>query len=151
MKDPLRLKAVDADDLSVVAACLQDALIPLSEMVYMADERRFLAAFTRFRRECLSDPEQDEGLMQCHSVLTFTDVETVRHHGVDPRFGAVKLEFLTMAAEPASDGLTSVLLIFAGDVAIQLRVRRVRATLCDFGEPWPAAAAPHHELSSESA
>jgi Protein of unknown function (DUF2948) len=151
MKDPLRLKAVDADDLSVVAACLQDALIPLSEMVYMADERRFLAAFTRFRRECLSDPEQDEGLMQCHSVLTFTDVETVRHHGVDPRFGAVKLEFLTMAAEPASDGLISVLLIFAGDVAIQLRVRRVRATLCDFGEPWPAAAAPHHELSSESA
>jgi Protein of unknown function (DUF2948) len=151
MKDPLRLKAVDADDLSVIAACLQDALIPLSEMVYLPDQRRFLAAFTRFRRECLADPEQDHGLMQCHSVLTFEEVETVRHHGVDPRFGAVRLEFLTMAAEPASDGLISVLLIFAADIAIQLRVRTVSATLCDFGEPWPAAAAPHHELSSESA
>jgi hypothetical protein len=151
MKDPLRLKAVDADDLGVVAACLQDALIPLSEMVYRPEERRFLAAFTRFRRERLADPERDDGLMQCHSVLTVEEVETVRHHGVDPRFGAVKLEFLTMAAEPASDGLISVLLIFAGDIAIQLRVRRVAATLCDFGEPWPAAAAPHHELSSESA
>ena len=44
-------------DLSVIAACLQDALIPLSEMVYLAGEGRFVAAFTRFRRECLADPD----------------------------------------------------------------------------------------------
>ena len=151
MKDQLRLKAEDADDLSVIAACLQDALIPLSEMVYVQGERRFLAAFTRFRRECLADPSQDDGLTQCQSVLAFNEVETVRHHGVDPRFGAVKLEFLTMVAEPCSDGELSVLLIFAGDMAIQLRVRKIEATLCDFGQPWPATAAPHHELAAESA
>ena len=57
MTEGLRLKAVDGDDLSVIAACLQDALIPLSEMAYLADEQRFLAAFTRFRRECLADPD----------------------------------------------------------------------------------------------
>ena len=85
------------------------------------------------------------------SVLAFNEVETVRHHGVDPRFGAVKLEFLTMVAEPCSDGELSVLLIFAGDMAIQLRVRKIEATLCDFGQPWPATAAPHHELAAESA
>ncbi|MGH6899016.1 MAG: DUF2948 family protein [Geminicoccales bacterium] len=151
MKDRLRLKAVDADDLSVMAACLQDALIPLSEMVYLPDERRFLAAFTRFRRECLAAPDARDGLTQCQSALAFSGVEAVKHHGVDPRFGAVKLEFLTMVAEPGQDGLVSIVLIFAGDMAIQLRVRDIRATLSDFGEPWPAAAAPHHELSSESA
>ena len=69
MSEGLRLKAEDGDDLSVIAACLQDALIPLSEMVYLAEERRFLAAFTRFRRECLADPAQCEGLTQCQSVL----------------------------------------------------------------------------------
>jgi Protein of unknown function (DUF2948) len=150
MTDHLRLKAEDADDLSVIAACLQDALIPLSEMVYLQDERRFLAAFTRFRRERLADPSRDDGLTQCHSVLAFNDVEAVRHHGVDPRFGAVRLEFLTMAAEPGDDGLVNVILIFAGDMALQLRVRGIEATLCDFGAPWPATAAPHHELSPES-
>jgi hypothetical protein len=150
MTDRLRLKAVDADDLGVIAACLQDALIPLSEMVYLPDERRFLAAFTRFRRECLPDPDRREGLTQCQSVLAFGEVETVKHHGVDPRFGAVKLEFLTMVAEPGEAGATSVVLIFAGDVAIRLRVRGISATLSDIGEPWPAAAAPHHDLSSES-
>ena len=71
MTDCLRLKAVDTEDLSVVAACLQDALIPLREMVYLPDERRFLAAFTRFRRECLADPADCDGLTQCQSVLTF--------------------------------------------------------------------------------
>jgi hypothetical protein len=151
MKDCLRLKAVDADDLSVIAACLQDALIPLSEMVYLPDERRFLAAFTRFRRECLADPNRCDGLTQCQSVLTFNEVEAVKHHGIDPRFGAVKLEFLTMVAEPGDDGLITVLLIFAGDMALQLHARGIAATLSDFGEPWPAHAAPHHELAVESA
>ena len=106
MTDRLRLKAADAADLSVIAACLQDALIPLSEMVYLPDEHRFLAAFTRFRRECLADPDRCEGLTQCQSVLTFERVEAVRHHGIDPRFGGVKLEFLTMVAEPGEDGLS---------------------------------------------
>jgi Protein of unknown function (DUF2948) len=150
-KDCLRLKAVDADDLSVMAACLQDALIPLSEMVYLPDERRFLAAFTRFRRECLADPNRCDGVTQCQSVLAFEGVETVKHHGLDPRFGGVRLEFLTMVAEPAADGGVSVVLIFAGDMAIQLRMRGISATLRDFGEPWPASAAPRHELATESA
>jgi hypothetical protein len=151
MTDHLRLKAVDADDLAVMAACLQDALIPLSEMVYLPEEHRFLAAFARFRRECLADPDGCDGLTQCHSILAFAGVEAVKHHGVDRRLGGVKLEFLTMAAEPTQDGLISIVLIFAGDVAIQLRVREISATLRDFGDPWPAAAAPQHQLSAESA
>jgi hypothetical protein len=151
MNECLRLKAEDADDLAVMAACLQDALIPLSEMVYLPEEKRFLAAFTRFRRERLPDPEASEGLTQCHCVLAFIGVEAVKHHGVDRRLGGVKHEFLTMMAEPAEDGLTTVVLIFAGDVAIQLRVRALAATLSDFGEPWPAHAAPRHELAAERA
>lgn len=146
MTERLRLRAVDSDDLSVIAACLQDALIPLSEMAYLAAERRFMAAFTRFRRECLADPTSTEGLTQCQAVLVFKEVEAVRHHGLDSRFGAVKLELLTMVAEPAADGLIDVTLLFAGDVAIRLRVRRIAATLEDFGDPWPAAVAPSHDL-----
>ena len=55
MKDCLRLKAVDAEDLSVIAACLQDALIPLREMVYLPDEHRFLAAFTQIEEQNLRE------------------------------------------------------------------------------------------------
>ena len=148
MNERLRLRAVDADDLSVIAACLQDALIPLAEMAYLAEQRRFMAAFTRFRRECLADPACCDGLTQCQSVLTFEQVEAVKHSGLDERFGGIRLELLTMLAEPGEDGLTHVAMVFAGDAAIQLRVRAIAATLEDFGEPWASTVSPVHDLAS---
>jgi Protein of unknown function (DUF2948) len=148
MEERLRLRAVDADDLSVIAACLQDALIPLAEMAYLPDQRRFMAAFTRFRRECLADPACCDGLTQCQSVLTFEQVEAVKHSGLDERLGGIRLELLTMLAEPGDDGLTHVTMVFAGDAAIQLRVRALAATLEDFGDPWGATVTPVHDLVS---
>ena len=148
MSERLRLKAEDSDDLSVIAACLQDALVPLSEMAFLADEGRFVAAFTRFRRECLADPALCDGLTQCQSALAFDQVAAVQHCGLDSRFGAVRLELLTLVAEPGEDGLTDVILLFAGDAAIRLRLREIAVTLEDFGEPWPATVSPAHDLST---
>jgi hypothetical protein len=146
----LRLRAADADDLSVIAACLQDALIPLAEMAYVAQERRFMAAFTRFQRERLDDPDAARPLTQCHSALVLREVEAVRFRGLDSRFGAVKLELLTLFSEAAADGLTRITLLFAGDAAIQLDARAIAATLEDFGAPWPAPVAPSHPAAVRS-
>jgi Protein of unknown function (DUF2948) len=147
MTERLRLRAVDAEDLSVIAACLQDALIPLTEMAYLADERRFMAAFTRFQRERTVDPSQPEGLTQSQSVLVLHDIEAVRFRGLDSRFGAVRFELLTLISEPAEDGLVHITLLFAGDAAIQLHAKSVVATLEDFGDPWPATTLPTHDWS----
>jgi hypothetical protein len=151
---PLRLRAADADDLAVLAACLQDALIPLNEMAFLAAEHRFMAAFTRFCRESLDDPLGPgcEGLMQRHSVLTLEEVEAVRFRGLDPRFGRVRLELLTVLAEPGEgEGACRITLLFAGDVAIQIQARRLSARLEDFGDSWPARCAPAHELEPATA
>jgi len=146
MTERLRLRAVDAEDLSVIAACLQDALIPLSEMAYLPDERRFMASFTRFQRERAVDPNQPEGLMQSQSALILHDIEAVKFRGLDSRFSAVRFELLTMTSEPAEDGLR-ITLLFAGDAAIQLHARGIAATLEDFGDPWPATTLPTHDWS----
>jgi hypothetical protein len=150
MSERLRLRAVDAEDLSVIAACLQDALIPLSEMAYLPDERRFMAAFTRFQRERAVDPDRLGGLTQSQSVLILREVEAVKYRGLDSRFGAVRFELLTLISEPAKDGRIRITLLFAGDAAIQLHARGIAATLEDFGEPWPAATAPTHDWSPGS-
>jgi hypothetical protein len=150
MSGKIRLRAVDAEDLSVIAACLQDALIPLAEMAYLPDERRFMAAFTRFQRERLPDPGRPAGLTQSHSVLVLREVEAVKVRGLDRRFGAVRFELLTMIAEPGADG-QRITLLFAGDAAIQLHARSIAATLEDFGEPWPATALPRHDWSPRRA
>jgi hypothetical protein len=53
-KTGLKLRAEDDEDLGVISACLQDALIPLSDMEFLAAEMRFAFVANRFRWEnCL--------------------------------------------------------------------------------------------------
>ena len=48
---PLKLRAHDAEDLEALAACLQDALVPLAEVVYLKSEKRFVMVANRFMWE----------------------------------------------------------------------------------------------------
>src|SRR3546814_12664197 len=50
---------VCSSDLDVVAALLQDALVPLGDMAYLARERRFVMVANRFRWK---DGADDDGL-----------------------------------------------------------------------------------------
>lgn len=144
----LRLRACDRDDLQVIAACLQDALIPLREMAFMAEERRFMAAFNRFRWERLADPTDMSDITLCQSILKIDHVETVQYRGLDGDLDGVKFELLTIMAEPSEAGRFQVTLVFAGDVALRLKVSELMVTLEDFGEPWSADVAPNHDLAN---
>ena len=50
-QSPLKLTATDPEDLTVISACLQDAVTIASEINYVPRERRFAAVFSRFRWE----------------------------------------------------------------------------------------------------
>ncbi|HEX6144357.1 MAG TPA: DUF2948 family protein [Geminicoccaceae bacterium] len=150
-RERLRLRAVDDEDLHVMAACLQDALTCISEMAYLRTEDRFMAAFLRFRRECQKDTGEPGALLQCQCALTFDEVEAVRYRGIDPRFGRVRLELLTIIDEPDPEGGGArINLLFAGDAAIQLKVRKIEVRLEDFGECAPATAVPVHPVVAQS-
>jgi hypothetical protein len=149
-RDGLRLRAVDQEDLQVIAACLQDALIPLREMAFMADARRFMAAFNRFQWERLADLGESAGLTRCQAALRIDHVEAVQHRGFDDELDGVKFELLTIAAEPLGEGGFQITLVFAGDVALRLKVSELSIILEDFGEPTPAIVAPRHEFSPSS-
>lgn len=51
---PLKLRARDLDDMTVMAAMLQDAVVRPAEMTYLARDKRFVMVISRFRWE---DPE----------------------------------------------------------------------------------------------
>lgn len=148
MSEKLRLKAVDPEDLAVVAACLQDARVPLNEMVYAPDERRFLAAFTRYRRERMADWDSCDGLTECQSALVFDDIAEVKHRGLDGDRRDQELVLLTIATEPGRDRLIHVDLVFEGDAQIQLRTDRIRCRLDDFGPPEPCRVTPCDHLGA---
>src|SRR5207244_12488326 len=48
MAGPLKLRAEDEEDLAVVSAILQDALVPIGEMAYLPEEQRFVLVANRF-------------------------------------------------------------------------------------------------------
>ena len=143
----LRLRALDRDDLQVVAACLQDALVPLREMAFMAEDQRFLAAFNRFQWERLADPGDVADLTLCQSVLRINHVQAVQYRGLDDELDGLKFELLTIMTEPADGGGFFITLLFAGDVALRLKVRDLAVSLQDFGDSWTADVVPRHDLS----
>ncbi|MGI9486005.1 MAG: DUF2948 family protein [Geminicoccaceae bacterium] len=152
--DRLCLRARDRDDLQVIAACLQDALVPLREMAYMADEHRFMAAFNRFQWERLTDPGDVADLTLSQSVLRVDHVNSVQYRGLDGDLDGIKFELLTIMTEPADGadhpgnaGGHQINLLFAGDVALRLQVSDVVIMLQDFGDAWAAGVAPRHDLS----
>ena len=138
----LRLKAADIEDLAVLAACLQDARIPLKEMVYLPDQRRFVAVFTRYRRELQVDPGSCEGLTECQAGVVFEGIESVKHRGLDPAAPDKELGLLTIATEPGRTHELHIDLVFEGDGQVQLRTDRIDARLDDFGEPMPCKVTP---------
>ncbi|MDF1586612.1 DUF2948 family protein [Marinimicrococcus flavescens] len=142
MEDKLRLRAADAEDLAVLAACLQDARVCLKEMVFQPAEHRFMAAFTRYRRERQPDPTSCEGLTECPSALVFEDIAEVKYRGLDPAAEDRGLSLLTIATEPGREHLIHVLLVFEGGIEIQLRTDRIHCRLDDFGEAAVCSSTP---------
>ena len=147
MNERLRLRAVDLDDLQVMAACLQDALIPLREMAFMASEHRFMAAFNRFQWERSGSSEGEDNLTLSQSALRIDHVQEVKYRGLDRDLDGIKFELLTISAAKAGDHGHDIALLFAGDVAIKLRVDQLHLTLEDFGDPWVAKVAPMHQVA----
>ncbi len=149
MSEKLRLRATDPEDLAVIAACLQDARVSLKEMVYSPDERRFMAAFVRYRRELQADWRSCDGLTECESALVFDGIAEVKHRGIDASRPERELELLTIATEPGRDHALHIDLVFAGDAQIRLRTDGISCRLDDFGEPVVCRTTPCDHLGEE--
>lgn len=133
----LRLFAKDLDDLSVISALLQDALVPFGDMAYLPDEQSFIMALNRFRWEAGDNARTRE---RVHSGLRFDRVGRVRYRGLDRRRRG---SFLSLLAIAHDQGVST--LHFSGGGIIRLEVDALRCGLEDFGEPWPTQKAPHHD------
>ena len=69
MEDKLKLSALDADDLGVISAAVQDSLVAVRDCAYFADEKRFVLLLNRFRWE--ADATVETAYWRTHSALGF--------------------------------------------------------------------------------
>lgn len=169
MTTPLKLRAVDEDDLAVLAACLQDALVPVHDMRFLAGEASFVLVANRFCWEklpadVLESPiaeggaadigeGEESGFERIHSALSVEHVRRVQTRGFsphDPADAERLLEVLTfMAEESGEDGSRLLTLVFAGGAAVRLEVEKIEVIVQDVGEPWPTMWRPNHPLEGE--
>ena len=146
---PVHLKALDTDDLAVVSALVQDAILPAPEMRYDADQRRFAMLINRFRWE--DEPAakaRNRPVERVQAVLVVDDVLAVASSGIDRSDADLILSVLSISFEPTTDGMGTVLLTLAGDGAIRLSVEALDITLKDVTRPYiaPSRTTPDHSV-----
>lgn len=138
---PLKLLAKDLEDLKILSAHLQDALMPLSAMAYDSTQKTFSLLANRHCWEHLPIIHEGENLYhRVHSGICFKDVMQVHHRGFHPKGPLRTLNFL-MAEASGKDRLH---LVFSGDAYIQLKINQIHCHLSDLGIPWPTRKRPMH-------
>jgi hypothetical protein len=140
----LKLRAEDAEDVAVLSAVLQDALVAVGEMTYLPEDRRFVLVANRFRWE----PEGDKprrNFERTMAGLRIDGVTAVRRRGFNPHDSERFLALLAIRAEG-----NSLYLDFAGGSGIRLDVERILCHLDDLGEPWPTRWRPRHPVDEAS-
>lgn len=146
--EKLKLKAMDAEDVEIVSAFLQDSLVAVGDIAYLPQDRRFALVANRFRWEAMPCEEADDlGKSDCfervHSGLRFENVTAVKTRGLEALDAGQLLALLAVNAEPGC-----FTLLFAGDVAIRIECDAPLCYLEDFGEPWPTKWRPKHPLEA---
>ncbi|MFP7570343.1 DUF2948 family protein [Marivita sp. S2033] len=144
---PLRLVAMDGDDVQILSALCQDAVFPATEMQWQRKSRRFGILLNRFRWEDIPVAERTGRAperVQC--VLAVENVGHVSSQGVDRADTDTVMSLLSVTFEPQDGDGGAVILTFAGDGAIKLEVSDLEIALRDVTRPYASVSgkAPSH-------
>ena len=138
----LRLHALDEEDLAIVSAILQDALIRVGDLAYLPGQRRFALVGARFDWAA----EAEGRLERCRAGLHFEGVQRARLLRVPHDRPETVLALLAVTFEPGPEAPAGVVrLVFAGGGAIQLDVECIEAQMRDMGPRWAVKSRPSHD------
>lgn len=144
--DLLKLIALDADDLAVVSAHVQDAVTKVGDLSYLAGEKRFVVPLHRFAWEIEAGRFRKPHNERRNSVLHFDGVSGAKLTGIDRSNAKDVLALLAIKFEPGEAPGGAIDLLFAGGGTIRLSVEYVEARLTDLGGAWEASSRPKHQV-----
>lgn len=144
--DNLKLIALDAEDLQVVSAHLQDAVLKVGDMAFVPRERRFAAILNRFDWTSVQPGDRTKAPTRRQAALRFERVLGAQVSGIDLKAGQDVLALLALQFEPTSteDPQGYLSLVFAGGGVVRLRVECIECEMKDLGPAWQARAVPQH-------
>lgn len=135
----LKLLALDSEDLDVISATTQDAVVRVADMGYAKADRRFALLMNRFAWE-----ESGKKGQRKRAALHFDRVQAVKVSAIDTNAIEGVLELLAITFEPTDDPSGIIELRFAGGGTVRLEVECLEARLQDLGAAWAAKMKPEH-------
>ncbi|MBS3648462.1 DUF2948 family protein [Pseudaminobacter sp. 19-2017] len=143
--DLLKLVALDEQDLNIVSAHVQDAIIRTGDLRFMPHERRFVVPMNRFAWETQKGFFKPTPQRR-NSVLHFERVVSAKSAGLAKDKPEEVLELLAVRFYAADLPGGELELDFAGGATIRLTVECIEARLADLGGAWEAASRPKHPI-----
>ena len=143
----LKLAALDTDDLEVMSAHLQDAVMRIGDIAYVPERKRFAVVLNRFDWEGAQGVGRGSGKKQFErrrAALRFDRVLAAQVQGIRQQARDTVLELLAIQFEETDQPEGYVMLHFAGGGGIRLHVECIEAELKDLGPVWRAKSKPEH-------
>ena len=140
----LKLIARTEDDLRVVSAHLQDAIVNTSDIANLEKNKIFLMQLNRFMWE-----DVEKGVFRknkrIRTVLKFDNVLKVFSKNINQKKKENFLDFLAIETIKMPDNNYEMKIIFAGDAVIRVISEVIEVTLDDQGEAWDTKNKPKHK------
>ena len=141
----LKLIANSDDDLRVISAHLQDAIVLTSDIANLKKNRIFLMQLNRFMWE-----DVEKGVFRknkrIRTILKFENVLDVASKNINQKNHSRFLDFLAIESNLLQDKSYEIKLIFSGDSLIKLKTEVIEVTLDDQGNPWKSKNKPKHKF-----
>ena len=146
--DLLRLIALDGEDLTVISAHLQDAVLKVGDLKWLKREGRFVLVLNRFVWESFAGVRR-RTFERRRTALHFDRVDKARAHRIrqDAPDAVLNLLAISFTEGEAPSGV--VTLTFAGGGEITLDVECLESQLADLGPAWETANKPLHALDDD--
>jgi hypothetical protein len=152
--EELKLFALDKDDIEVVSAHVQDALVKVADMFWQPREHRFVMALNRFdwmnvvdaggTIKAVNNYADTPDYRRCRTALRFERVAACKCRGLDQTDKDATLNLLAVEFAERDAPAGTITLTFSGGGAIRLEVECLEAELADLGEVYAAVACPDH-------
>ena len=140
----LKLIARSVEDLRVISAHLQDAIINVSDTANLEKNKIFLMQLNRFMWE-----DVEKGVFRknkrIRTVLKFDNVIKVNSKNINQTKKDKFLDFLTIETNLLPDNNYEMKIVFAGDSIIKVISEVIEVTLDDQGEAWDTKNMPKHK------
>lgn len=128
----LKLIALDADDLAVVSAQVQNAGVQTADIIWRPSEKRLVVGLDRldWEQALAGQPEPRRMI----SALRFDRVLSCKSRNIDLAMKDATLDLLGIEFQPADAPGGSVVLMFDNGGALRLDVECLECELADLGQ-----------------